>query len=36
MHFVLPSGLGSGMSKENVDEGSDGANTKEEKAFAGL
>ena len=36
MHFVLPSGLGSGTSKENVDEGSDGANAKEEKTFAGL
>jgi hypothetical protein len=36
IQFVLPSGLGEGKSKENVDEGSPGANATKEKAFVGL
>lgn len=35
-HFVLPSRVCSGMSKEDVDEGSPGANAKKEKTFVGL
>src|SRR6185437_2253996 len=35
-HFVLPSDVGEGQSKENVDEGSPGANATKEKAFVGL
>jgi len=35
-HFVLPSGVGEGKSKESVDDGSPGANAKKEKAFGGL
>jgi hypothetical protein len=35
-HFVLPSGVCEGVSKESVDEGSSGANAQKEKAFVGL